>query len=142
MKKSPLAAVKARFGEDRKAAKAELVKAVRAASAAFWTDNLAESDGLERASNAKLIRLENTFKTVKEKFASRDLLIAAVAEIEKRKDATYKVFLERQTTLQLWDRYKSVKRAAGPTKPTTPAADAKPAAKAAKPAKAKAPKAA
>lgn len=111
MKKSPLAAVKARFGEDRKAAKAELVKAVRAASASYWTDNLAEADGLERASNAKLLRLEASFKAIKEKFASRDLLIAAVAELEKRKDAGYKTFLGQKTTLQLWDRYKSVKRA-------------------------------
>ena len=103
MKKSPLAAVTARFGTDRKAAKVELVKAVRAASASYWTENLAETNSLERVSNAK---------EIKAKFASRDLLVDAVAELEKRKDAGYKEFLGRQTTLQLWDRYKSVARAA------------------------------
>lgn len=112
MKKSPLAAVTARFGTDRKAAKVELVKAVRAASASYWTENLAETNSLERVSNAKLLRLEASFKEIKAKFASRDLLVDAVAELEKRKDAGYKEFLGRQTTLQLWDRYKSVARAA------------------------------
>lgn len=112
MKKSPLAAVKARFGEDRKAAKAELVKAVRAAAEGLWTDRLAEDDGLDRVSNAKLLRLEATFKAIKKQFPTRDKLVAALAEAEKRKDAGYSIHLEQFSSLRLWDRLQSVQRAA------------------------------
>lgn len=113
MIKSPLASVKARFGEDRKAAKAELVKAVRAAGEGFFTDRLADSEGgLDRVSNAKLLRLEASFKTIKKSFASREKLVDGLAEIEKRKDPGYKAFLEKQSTLKLWDRYKSAKKRA------------------------------
>lgn len=113
MKKSPLAAAQARFGEDRKAAKAELVKAVRAAAEGLWTDRLAETDGLDRVSNAKLLRLEASFKAIKKQFASREKLIAALVEAEKRaKDATFKAHLDKLSSLRLWDRLQSVQRAA------------------------------
>lgn len=111
MKKSPLASVKARFGEDRKAAKAELVKAVRAAGEGFFTDRLADSEaGLDRVSNAKLLRLEDSFKTIKKTFASREKLVDGIVELEKRKDPGFKIHLDKQSTLKLWDRYKSTKR--------------------------------
>ncbi len=113
MTKSPLAAVKARFGEDRKAAKAELVKAVRAAGEGFWTDRLAEEDGLGRVSNAKLLRIEASFKAIKKQFASREKLVEGVLALANRsKDAGYKTHLEKQSTLRLWDLYRSLKRAA------------------------------
>lgn len=112
MKKSPLAAVKARFGEDRKAAKAELVKAVRAAAEGLWTDRLADDDGLDRVSNAKLLRLEASFKAIKKQFATREKLIAAVAEAEKRKDAGFAAHLGKLSSLRLWDRLQAAQRAA------------------------------
>lgn len=108
MKKSPLSAVKDRFGEDRKAAKAALVKAVQAAGEGLFADRLAETDGLARVSNAKLLRLEKSFKAVKAKFASREKLIEGLAGLEKRKDEGYKAHLAKLSTLALWDRYQQL----------------------------------
>ena len=113
MKKSPLASVKARFGEDRKAAKAELVKAVRAAGEGFFTDRLADSEsGLDRVSNAKLLRLEESFKAIKKSFPSREKLVEGLVALEKRADPGFKIFLEKQSTLKIWDRYKATKKRA------------------------------
>jgi hypothetical protein len=109
MKKSPLATVKARFGEDRKAAKAELVKAVKASGEGFF---VGEGDVLDRVSNAKLLRLDATFKAIKASFGSRGALVDGLLALEKRTDAGYKSHLEKQSTLKLWDRYRTLKRAA------------------------------
>lgn len=111
MSKSPLATVKARFGEDRKAAKAELVKAVKAAGEGFFTDRLADSEtGLSGVSNSKLLRLEASFAAIKKTFPSREKLIEGLADLEKRKDPGYKTYLGGQSTLKLWDRYKATKK--------------------------------
>lgn len=113
MKKSPLATVKARFGEDKKAAKAKLVEAVRTAAGDLWVDKLDEDKGLDSVSNAKLLRLENAFQAIKKEVGSRAKLVDSVLELEKRtKDAGYKSRLEGQTSLRLWDRYRTLKRAA------------------------------
>lgn len=112
MKKSPLAIVKERFGDDRKAAKTKLVEAVRAASADLWVDK-GEAADLERVSNAKLIHLETTFKTIKKEVGSRAKLVDALLDVEKRsKDAGYRTHLEKQSTLRLWDRLRTLKRKA------------------------------
>ncbi len=112
MSKSPLATVKARFGEDKKAAKAKLVEAVRAAAGDLWVEKHAEG-GLSLVSNAKLLHLENAFKAIKAEVGSRSGLVDGVLKLEKReKDAGYRTRLESQTSMRLWDRYRSLKRAA------------------------------
>jgi hypothetical protein len=112
MKKSPLAIVKERFGDDRKAAKAKLVQAVRTAGADLWVAGEDESS-LDRVSNAKLIHLESTFQTIKKEHGSRAKLVDAVLAVEKRsKDEGYRTHLERQSTLRLWDRLRTLKKKA------------------------------
>lgn len=111
MKKSPLTIVKEKFGD-----KAKLVEALKA----FQTDELwlgrTASDrggdkGLQHVSNAKLLRLHATFSTVKEKFGSRDKLVGAILDIEKRtKDEGYKKRLSAYPVPRLWDMYKTAER--------------------------------
>jgi hypothetical protein len=112
-RKSPLSIVKDKFGD-----KDKLVEAVQA----FMTDDLwvkrtaadrGKERGIEYVSNAKLLRLHATFSEVKEKFGTRQKLIDAVAELEKRAgDAGYKKRLEAFPVPRLYDLYKSTKRAA------------------------------
>jgi hypothetical protein len=107
-KLSPLAIVKEKFG-----AKAQLVDAVRA----FMTDDLwvkrtnedrGGERGLDRVSNAKLLRLHAIFTEVKDKFGTRGKLIDAILESEKRsKDPGYKKRLEAYPVPRLYDLYKS-----------------------------------
>lgn len=112
MKKSPLAITKERFGDDRKAAKAKLVQAVRTAGADLWVDKGDES-ALDRVSNAKLIHLETTFQTIKKEIGSRAKLVDALLDVEKRsKDEGYRSHLEKQSTLRLWDRLRTLKKKA------------------------------
>lgn len=68
--------------------------------------------GLKHVSNAKLLRLHDTLSEVKDKFGSRDKLIDAVLDAEKRqKDAGYRTRLEAYTIPRLYDHYKaSVRR--------------------------------
>ena len=86
MAKSPLALMKDKFGE-----KAKLVAAVQAFADdnALWLGRAQEGKGLAHVSNAKLLRLHGVFTEVKKVFGSREKLIAAILETEKRtKDAT------------------------------------------------------
>ncbi len=131
--KSPLAIVKEKFGD-----KDKLVEAVKAfMSEDLWVKRTSEdrgkSRGIEYVSNAKLLRLHATFSEVKEKFGTRDKLIDALLELEKRtKDAGYKQRLSAWPVPRLYDTYRSTAKRHG-------AASA--ASAAAKPAKAAAPKA-
>lgn len=112
-RKAPLAIVKDKFGD-----KDKLVEAVKA----FMTDDLwvkrtaadrGKDRGIEYVSNAKLLRLHATFSEVKEKFGTRQALIDAVAELQKRSaDAGYKKRLDAYPVPRLYDLYKSTKRAA------------------------------
>src|SRR5690349_11222929 len=112
--RSPLAIVKEKFGD-----KDKLVEAVKAfMSDDLWVKRTSQDRGKERGieyvSNAKLLRLHATFSEVKEKFGTRDKLIEAVLELEKRtKDAGYKKRLEGYPVPRLYDMYKSQKRAEG-----------------------------
>jgi len=112
MKKSPLEIVKERFGEDRKAAKAKLVEAVK--SLAGDGELLDRSlEDLERVSNGKLLRLESILKTVKDEFGGRANLVQKILEAEKRvKDEGYKSRIERFSTPRLLDHYRSVAKKA------------------------------
>ncbi|MGH7281800.1 MAG: hypothetical protein ACRELY_09780, partial [Polyangiaceae bacterium] len=89
--KNPLATVKEKFGDKKK-----LIAAVEAFTKKddLWVNRVNEKKGLTHVSNAKLLRLHQTFTTVKEKFGTRDKLVAAILELEKRtKDEGYKTRL-------------------------------------------------
>jgi hypothetical protein len=121
MSKSPLSTVKERFGDDPKKAKQKLVEAVKkAAGKDLWLERVSEQKGLEHVSNKKLLHLERVFEAVSKKVGSRDQLIEAIVGLEGRnEDEGYKARLTKQSTPNLWDRYRAVQsRAAG-----TPAED-------------------
>jgi hypothetical protein len=107
--KSPLSIVKEKFQD-----KDGLIKAVRElATEELWVDRLDQDKGLDRVSNKKLLRLHAILTEVKTKFGTREKLIAAVADQEKRaKDDGYKIHLGRYSTPRLLDFYKvSTRRA-------------------------------
>jgi hypothetical protein len=156
--KTPLAAVKEKFGD-----KAKLVAAVeKFTEDDLWVSRTNKDKGLAHVSNAKLLRLYAIFTEVKQKFGSRDKLIDAVLELEKRtKDTGFRQRLSAWPVPRLFDAYKSAsKRNAAPagakarsakgakpaapvaTKPAAKPAAKKTAAKAAKPAAKKAKKSA
>jgi hypothetical protein len=147
--KGPLALVKETFGD-----KAKLVSAVeKLASEELWVARTNKNKGLAHVSNAKLLRLHATFTEVKEKFATREKLIDAILDLEKRsKDAGLRQKLSGWPVPRLYDTYKSTAKRLAPAvvAPAAPKPKAKasaatvakaPAAKkAAKKAPAKAPK--
>ncbi len=106
---SPLAQVKKRFGSKEK-----LVEAVRAlATDALWIDRVDPDKGLGRVSNRKLLRLHAVLSEVKERFGSREKLIEAILELERRSgDAGLRARLERHPLPRLWDAYRAAKRRA------------------------------
>jgi hypothetical protein len=110
MKASPLAMVKDRFGS-----KDKLVDAVRElATDELWIDRVDEDKGLERVSNQKLLRLHAILTEVKSQFGSREKLIDAICEAEKRtKDEGYKSRLETFSTPRLLDHYRAAAKRAG-----------------------------
>ena len=76
--KSPIAAVKDKFGDKAKLV-SELEKFTKDED--LWVSRLNANKGLAHVSNAKLLRLHQTFTTVKEKFGSRAKLIDAIADL-------------------------------------------------------------
>jgi hypothetical protein len=140
MKKSPLGTVKDKFGD-----KAKLVEAIKAFQQGELWLGRTQSDrggdkGLGHVSNAKLLKLHQTFTAVKEKFGTRDKLVGAILDLEKRtKDEGYKKRISAYPVPRLWDMYKSAEK----RKKASEGGKAKPAAaKAPKAAPAKAAKAA
>src|SRR5215831_7438154 len=116
--KSPLALVNDGFGD-----KAKLVEAIeKLAGADLWVARTNESKGLAHVSNAKLLRLHATFTEVKEKFGTREKLIDAVLELEKRsKDSGLRQKLLQWPVPRLYDAYKSAAKRAGiAAKPAAP----------------------
>ena len=107
MKTSPLQAVKDRFGD-----KDKLVAAVKAlATEDLWLPAVNEVKGLERVSNAKLLRLHETLSRVKKDFGSRGKLIDSILALGKRqKDAGLKGRLERLSTPRLVDMHATASR--------------------------------
>jgi hypothetical protein len=113
-KKSPLAVVKERFGEKKK-----LVEALKAfTNEDLWMGRLSSDrggeKGLDRISNAKLLRLHATFTAVKDKFGTRAKLIDSICDLEKRaKDDGFKKRLSAYPVPRLFDLYTAAsKRAA------------------------------
>jgi len=126
-KPGPLGAVQKKFGD-----KAKLVAAVTEfTNDDLWVSRTNKSKGLAHVSNAKLLRLYDTFTTVKDKFGTRAKLIDAILELEKRtKDEGYKTRLLTFPVPRLYDLYRSTKkRGDAKSKPVRTAA-AKAAAKA------------
>jgi hypothetical protein len=130
--KSPLDLVKEKFGDKEK-----LVAALEKLTGEdLWVSRTNKDKGLAHVSNAKLLRLHALFTEVKEKFGTREKLIDAILEIEKRtKDAGYRQHLSAWPVPRLYDAYKSTAKRHAPPGEAKPAAK-KPAAKAAAPAKA------
>jgi len=131
MAKSPLSLVKDKFGDKEK-----LVAAVEALTGEdLWVSRTNKDKGLGHVSNAKLLKLHETFTAVKEKFGTRAKLIDAILEVEKRtKDEGYKKHLSEFPVPRLWDLYKSTAKRHAP-KAEAPAKKAPKKAVAAKPAK-------
>jgi hypothetical protein len=75
--------------------KEKLVEAVtKLATGDLWLDRTNEDKGLARISNAKLLRLHSILEDAKKRFGSRDKLVSAILELEKRvKDTGYKTRL-------------------------------------------------
>jgi hypothetical protein len=107
MKTSPLQAVKDRFGD-----KDKLVAAVKSlVTEDLWLPAVNEVKGLERVSNAKLLRLHETLSRVKKDFGSRGKLIDSILTLGKRqKDAGLKGHLERLSTPRLVDMHTTASR--------------------------------
>jgi hypothetical protein len=107
--KSPLAIVKEKFGD-----KAKLVAAVKElTSDALWVQRTNEAKGLDHVSNAKLLRLHGTLHLVKDKFGTRERLIGAILELEKRvTDDGYKAHLGKFPVPRLYDLFQSLDKRA------------------------------
>lgn len=105
--KNPFASVKETHGD-----KAKLVAALqKLAGDDLWIDRTNKKKGLGHVANAKLLRLHATFTAVKQKFGSRDKLIAAILDIEKRtKDDGEKSRLGKFPVPRLWDMYRSLEK--------------------------------
>jgi hypothetical protein len=126
--KSPLATLKEKFG-DKKKLVAELEKFTKGDD--LWVSRTNESKGLAHVSNAKLLRLHQTFTAVKEKFGTRAKLIAAIADLEKRaKDEGYKTRLGNYPVPRLWDMYQSASKRSAAAEKAAKAAPKKAAKKA------------
>ena len=127
MKKTPVSQVKERFESKEK-----LVAAVqKLATADLWLDRVSSAKGLERVSNAKLVRLHDTLTDAKNRFGSRDKLISSIVELNKRvKDKGFAEKLAAYPLPQLLDLHAAATRA---SKRAEVAAKAKPAKAAAKP---------
>jgi hypothetical protein len=107
MKKSPLAAVKDGFESKEK-----LVEAVSAfISSDLWVDRVNGAKGLGRVSNAKLLRLHALLKDAKERFGTREKLVASVLEAtQKTKDAGFKAKLASYPLPRLLDLQRAASR--------------------------------
>jgi hypothetical protein len=105
---NPLAQVKDKHGD-----KAKLVAAIeKLAKDDLWLERTNKNKGLGHVANAKLLRLHDIFSAVKAKFGTRDKLIEAILEAEKRsKDEGEKTRLAKYPVPRLWDMYRSLTRA-------------------------------
>jgi hypothetical protein len=110
MQKSPAAIVKEKFGD-----KAKLVAALKPFTEDdSWLPRVNAKKGLERVSNAKLLRLHELLSEVKEKFGGRLKLVDAVCELEKRtKDEGYKRRLLAYPVPRLYDHYRAAAKRHG-----------------------------
>jgi hypothetical protein len=120
--KTPLALVKEKFGD-----KTKLVEALeKLTGESLWVSRTNKDKGLAHVSNAKLLRLHATFTVVKDKFGTREKLIDAILDLEKRsKDTGLRQKLSAWPVPRLFDTYKAVAKRHGAT--NTKVASVKPA---------------
>ncbi len=113
MKTTPVQTVRESFGDKQK-----LVAAVKKlATKDLFVDRVNAVKGLERVSNAKLLKLHATLTRAKKDFGSRDKLIDAILGLEKRtKDEGYKARVERYPLARLLDAHQSAERRAARAK--------------------------
>ena len=108
MAKSPSQIVKDKFGDKQK-----LVDAVKQfVNDDLWVGRENQDKGLARVSNAKLLRLLDTFTAVQAKWGTRSKLIDAVVEAAARtKDQGYRAGIQNWPVPRLFDAYKSLTKA-------------------------------
>ena len=86
----------------------------------LFTEKLNEEKGLESVSNSHLLKLHKVGSQVKDKFGSRDKLIQAIQDTEKRtKDEGFRNRLEEYSLPRLWDYYEAALKRAARSKPKT-----------------------
>jgi hypothetical protein len=109
MKKPPVAQVKSQFES-----KEQLVQVVRGlATEDLWLDRVNDAKGLDKVSNAKLLRLHELLSTLKKEFGSRAKLVDAILALEKRQnDAGYRKRLEGYPAPRLLDLHRAAQRRA------------------------------
>jgi hypothetical protein len=136
MKKTPVTLVKERFES-----KDKLVAAVqKLATKDLWLDRVSSAKGLERVSNAKLVRLHDTLTDAQKRFGSRDKLISSIVELKKRvKDKGFTTRLEGYPLPQLLDLHAAAARESKRAEASAKAKPAKVEKAAKKPAATKAP---
>lgn len=119
---SPAAAVKERFGDKEK-----LAAAIQALTTNdLWLNRVNEDKGLDRVSNAKLLRLHAALSSAKERFGSRTKLVDAILVLENRaKDSGFKARLEGYPLPRLLDAHQSAEKRAKVRKATPAAPKAK-----------------
>ena len=110
MKTSPLHQVKGQFGD-----KAKLISAVQALTTeALWLDRVNGTKGLTKVSNAKLLKLHAALSRAKQEFGTRDKLIGALVDLDKRgKDEGYKARLAGFPVPRLLDLHDSISKKSG-----------------------------
>jgi len=112
--KSPLTRMKEKFGD-----KAKLVESLEKLIAEdLWVARTNKDKGLGHVSNSKLMRLHAVFSEVKEKFGTREKLIDAILDLQKRAtDAGLRERLRAWPVPRLYDTFRSTsKRVGGPAK--------------------------
>jgi len=117
--KSPLARMKEKFGD-----KAKLVQSLeKLIGEELWVARTNKDKGLAHVSNSKLMRLHAVFSEVKEKFGTRERLIDAILDLEKRaKDTGLRERLRAWPVPRLYDTFRSTsKRVGGPATAGAPA---------------------
>jgi hypothetical protein len=105
--KSPLTLVKEKFGD-----KAKLVESLeKLVGEDLWVARTNKDKGLAHVSNAKLMRLHAVFSEVKEKFGTREKLIEAILDLEKRgKDGGLRERLRAWPVPRLYDAFRSTSK--------------------------------
>ena len=116
---TPSKTVKDRFGDKKK-----LVDALKPfLGEDLWVGRENKDKGLSRISNAKLVRLFDTFTAVQSKWGTRGKLIDAILDAEGRqKDAGYKAKIESWPVPRLYDKWKSASKKSGSSESVKPAA--------------------
>ena len=107
---TPSKTVKDRFGDKKK-----LVDALKPfLGEDLWVGRENKDKGLSRISNAKLVRLFDTFSAVQSKWGTRAKLIDAILDAENRqKDPGYKARIETWPIPRLYDKWKSASKRSG-----------------------------